>query len=73
MMNDLLACIMNFNFCDQPSDRKLSSVPVYHLLYYACFHDVCEYIQKYSLACPWLLSWPDLLLEEERNDGDPGT
>ena len=30
--------------------------------------NVCEYIQKYSLACPWLFTWPDLeedeLLEE---------
>jgi hypothetical protein len=20
-------------------------------------HDVCEYIPKYSLACPWLFTW----------------
>ena len=30
---------------------------------------VCEYIQKYSLACPWLLFWPDVdegdLMDEE--------
>ena len=58
-------------FCDWLSDRKLFLVHVYHLLYYACFHNVCEYIQKYSLACPWLLAWPDFLLEEERIDDSP--
>ena len=31
----------------------------YLLLYYAHVLNVCEYIQTYSLACPWLLSWPD--------------
>ena len=29
------------------------------LLYYTRVLNVCEYIQTYSLACPWLLSWPD--------------
>ena len=31
----------------------------YLLLYYTRVLNVCEYIQTYSLACPWLLSWPD--------------
>ena len=73
VMNDLLVGIMNFNFGDRLSDRKLFSVPVYHLLYYACFHDVCEYIQTYSLACPWLLSWPDFLLGKVHFGNDSGT
>ena len=72
MMNDLLACIMNFiSWLIKWS--WIISVHVYHLLYYTCFHDVCEYIQKYSLACPWLLSWPDFLLGEVHYDDDPGT
>ena len=29
------------------------------LLYYPRVLNVCEYIQTYSLTCPWLLSWPD--------------
>ena len=33
----------------------------YLLLYYTRVLNVCEYIQTYSLACPWLLSWPDSL------------
>ena len=70
VMNDLLVCIVKLlNFCDRLSDRKLFSVRDYHLPYYTYFHDVCEYIQKYSLACPWLLSWPDMdegdLMDEE--------
>ena len=52
VMNDLLACIVNFNFCDRLSDRKLFSVHVYHLLYYTCFHDVCEYIQSTHWLVP---------------------
>jgi hypothetical protein len=24
----------------------------------SCVHDVCEYIQTYSQACPWLFTWP---------------
>ena len=31
----------------------------YRLSYYTLVLNVCEYIQTYSLACPWLLSWPD--------------
>ena len=31
------------------------------LIYFTRVLDVCEYIQTYSLACPWLLSWPDFL------------
>ena len=31
----------------------------YLLFYYTRVLNVCEYIQTYSLACPWLLSWPD--------------
>ena len=35
--------------------------------------NVCEYIQTYSLACPWLLSWPDSLLGDKHCDDSPGT
>ena len=45
----------------------------YPLLYYTRILNVCEYIQTYSLACPWLLSWPDFLRGEERYDDSPGT
>ena len=45
----------------------------YPLLYYTRVLNVCEYIQTYSLACPWLLSWPDFLRGEERYDDSPGT
>ena len=31
------------------------------MIYYTRVLNVCEYIQTYSLACPWLLSWPDFL------------
>ena len=31
------------------------------MIYYTRVLNVCEYIQTYSLACPWLLSWPDCL------------
>ena len=70
VMNDLLVCVVKLlNFCDRLSDHKLFSVHDYHLPYYTCFHIVCEYIQTYSLACPWLLSWPDVdegdLMDEE--------
>ena len=30
-------------------------------IYYTRVLNVCEYIQTDSLACPWLLSWPDCL------------
>ena len=35
--------------------------PEYVLIYYPHVLNVCEYIQTYSLACPWLLSWLDSL------------
>ena len=35
------------------------------LIYYTRVLDVCEYIQTYSLACPWLLSWPEFSCVEE--------
>ena len=38
-------------------------------IYYTRVLNVCEYIQTYSLACPWLLSWPDFL-HEDKNRGD---
>ena len=38
-------------------------------IYYTRVLNVCEYIQTYSLACPWLLSWPDSPLgDEHRGD-----
>ena len=40
-------------------------------IYYTRVLNVCEYIQTYSLACPWLLSWPDFLLGEEPCDDSP--
>ena len=43
------------------------------LLYYTRVLNVCEYIQTYSLACPWLLSWPDSLLGDKHRDDGPGT
>ena len=43
------------------------------LIYYTRVLNVCEYIQTYSLACPWLLSWPDSLLGVKRRGDNPGT
>ena len=34
---------------------------------------VLRVLSKYSLACPWLLSWPDFLHGEEHRDDSPGT
>jgi hypothetical protein len=31
-------------------------------------HYVCEYIPTYSLACPWLFTWPDLEEDEPVED-----
>ena len=44
-MNDLLACIMNFILW-LTKWSWIVLVHDYHLLYYTCFHDVCEYIQS---------------------------
>ena len=43
------------------------------LLCYTRVLNVCEYIQTYSLACPWLLSWPDSLLGDKHCEDSPGT
>ena len=43
------------------------------VIYYTRVLNVCEYIQTYSLARPWLLSWPDFLRGEERHNDSPGT
>ena len=45
----------------------------YPLLYYTRVLNVCEYIQTYSLACPWLLSWPDSLLGDKHRGDNLGT
>ena len=45
----------------------------YPLLYYTRVQYVCEYIQLYSLACPWLLSWPDSLLGVKHRGDNLGT
>ena len=37
-------------------------IPCYIIPVFLMF---CEYIQTYSLACPWLLSWPDFSLGDE--------
>ena len=60
-------------FRDWHRDHRIFQSMIIILLYYARVLNVCEYIQKYSLACPWLLSWPDYLLGEERCDDIPGT
>ena len=43
------------------------------VIYYTRVLNVCEYIQTYSLACPWLLSWPDSLLGDKHRGDNPGT
>ena len=45
----------------------------YHLLYYTRVLNVCEYIQTYSLACPWLLSLSDSLLGDKHHGDNLGT
>ena len=72
IFNFLLTCIVSFNL-GLTKWSWIILVHDYHLLCYTCFHDVCEYIQKYSLACPWLLSWPDFVQGEERCEDSPGT
>ena len=69
----LLASIMDFIYF--ATDVVIISISEhdYLLLYYTRVHDVCEYMQTYSLACPWLLSWPDSLRGGERHDDSPGT
>ena len=42
------------------------------LLYYTRVLNVCEYIQTYSLACPWLLSRPDSLLGDKHRGDNLG-
>ena len=42
-------------------------------IYYTRVLDVCEYIPTYSLACPWLLSWPDPSLGDEHRGDSLGT
>ena len=41
------------------------------LIYCTRVLNVCEYIQMYSLACPWLLSWPDSLLGDKHLGDKP--
>ena len=60
-------------FRDRRYGHRIFSEHDYPLLYYTRVLDVREYIQTYSLACPWLLSWPDFLRGEERYDDSPGT
>ena len=52
-------------FCDRCYHHEKISEHDYPLLYYTRVHNACEYIQTYSLACPWLLSWPDSLLGDQ--------
>jgi hypothetical protein len=57
-MNDLLACLMNFCFMTDLMIMNyfsawFSSVILYLVSWCLRVHS------KYSLACPWLLSWPD--------------
>ncbi len=42
-------------------------------IYYTRVLNVCEYIPTYSLACPWLLSWPDSLLGDKHRGDNLGT
>ena len=42
-------------------------------IYYTRVLNVCEYIQTYSLACPWLLSWPDSSLGDKHRGDNLGT
>ena len=65
-------CIMIF-FVYFVTDVWSSIKPGVCLIYYTRVLNVCEYIQTYSLACPWLLSWPDFSHGEERCDDSPGT
>ena len=41
------------------------------MIYYTRVLNVCEYIQTYSLACPWLLSWPDSLRGDKHRGDKP--
>ena len=67
------ACITDFAYFVIDVMIINNSVHDYPLLYYTRVLDVCEYIQTYSLACPWLFSWPDSLLGDKHCDDSPGT
>ena len=63
-------CIINMTSIDHTCIRKTILLPIgqhsdiiTHMSF--CYHSwvACEYIQTYSLACPWLFTWPGM---EER-------
>ena len=56
----LHACMTDF-FCLLHGRLIIINVSEYDYLlsYYTRVLNVCEYIETYSLACPWLLSWLD--------------
>ena len=73
-MNNLHACILDFvYFVTDVMIIEYFFVTWLPLIYYTRVLDVREYIQTYSLACPWLLSWPDPLLGDKHRHDSPGT
>ena len=50
-------CILVFRYF--VTDVWSHDNPEHVLIFYTRVLNVCEYIQTYSPACPWLLSWPD--------------
>ena len=57
----LHACISDFrSFRDRRYDHKIFRSLITSCYIFTRVLNVCEYIQTYSLACPWLLSWPDI-------------
>ena len=65
------ACIMDFVYF--VTDVMIIKYFGACLIYYTRVLNVCEYIQTYSLACPWLLSWPDSLLGVKHRGDNLGT
>ena len=69
----LHACIQIRLLHGRRYHHKIFRSMITPLLYYTRVLNVCEYIQTYSLACPWLLSWPDSLLGDKHRGDNLGT
>ena len=63
-------CIMIFRIFH---DRRVIIQLIWSMfdIHYTRVLNVCEYIQTYSLACPWLLSWPDSLRGDKHRGDKP--
>ena len=71
-VNNLSACIMDYIFGTDVVIIEYFRAWLLFVILYPC--SKCLRVHsKYSLACPWLLSWPDFLRGEEQRDDSPET